>query len=59
MTRLRIEAAKRMLRNDDMSVKRIAREAGFATRANMYKCFRETLGMSPSEFRSNDTEPAA
>ncbi|MBI1336525.1 MAG: helix-turn-helix domain-containing protein [Phycisphaera sp.] len=49
--RLRLEAAKRLLRDHEMQVGQIARQVGFNTSVTIYNVFQRELGMSPSEYR--------
>jgi len=49
--RLRLEAAKRMLAEEDRQISEIARLTGFRTSIAMSKVFNRVLGSSPSAYR--------
>lgn len=49
---LRLEEAKRLLRNTDLSVNEVALSAGFGSRVNFFRCFRAALGTTPGEYRA-------
>lgn len=49
----RVEDAKNLLSETDLAVATIAREAGFNSIATFNRVFKETTGVSPSEFREN------
>lgn len=49
---LRIDEAKRLLRETDMPVTRVMLEAGFLTKSNFNREFRRLAGMSPSDWRA-------
>jgi AraC-like DNA-binding protein/ligand-binding sensor protein len=51
-TRLRIEAAKRLLLNRHLRVSEVAFEAGFDSIPYFNRAFRRLMGCSPSEFRA-------
>lgn len=53
---LRIEAAKRLLRQTDRSMTEIAHETGFGDSNYFARKFREATGRSPSEFRRTARE---
>lgn len=42
---------KSLLRNADLDIKEITRQAGFATQSSLSRFFRRQTGMSPSEYR--------
>ncbi|MCL1938372.1 MAG: helix-turn-helix domain-containing protein [Candidatus Azobacteroides sp.] len=49
----RIEYAKTLLLQDmNQTIESVAMDAGFTTIRNFYRLFKETYGMSPSEFRN-------
>ncbi|MCY4374655.1 MAG: helix-turn-helix transcriptional regulator, partial [Spirochaetaceae bacterium] len=48
----RIERAKLLIRNDQMSLQEIALAVGFAHQAHMTDTFRRLAGASPSHFRN-------
>ena len=47
----KIERAKVLLQNTQMSVQEISEQLGFTTRSYFARSFREVTGMSPTEFR--------
>ena len=47
----RIQAAKRLLRQDSLSIGQIAGEVGFAQQSHLASHFRRATGLSPTEFR--------
>ena len=49
--RLRLETAKRLLRNRGMPISRIARQAGFSSSIIMAQVFKRELGMSATAYR--------
>ncbi len=49
--RLRIDAAKQLLLNSELSVTQVAADCGFDTYINLYKAFMRHEGMSPIEWR--------
>lgn len=51
VTRRRMERAKTLLRNTDLSVREIARQCGFATTVFFARVFRRYVGQSPSAWR--------
>lgn len=53
--RVRTERAKRELVQTNRSVTEIARLAGFGEAMRMYEVFRRELGLSPSEYRQQNT----
>ncbi len=62
--RVRIDQAKRLLANSELSIGQIARVAGFGAAQQMARVFRRETGASPSEFREThrtvfDRRPAA
>lgn len=54
ITKSRIAAASRMLRDRDQSVAEIAHACGFYDHSAFTRAFRSATGMSPSEFRAQD-----
>jgi LacI family transcriptional regulator len=50
----RIEHAKKLLRSTDYKTEHVALESGFGSRERFSKCFKQTTGMSPVEFRNSD-----
>jgi LacI family transcriptional regulator len=50
--RLRIERAKRLLLDTDLSIKQVAHEAGFRSPVHMYQVFQYFVAAAPSVFRS-------
>jgi transcriptional regulator GlxA family with amidase domain len=51
LTRQRIEHARHLLESSDLSVDRIARQAGFGTGASMRQHLQAALGVSPTAYR--------
>jgi AraC family transcriptional regulator len=51
LSQLRIETARRLLRDGDQSVTEIAALCGFSTASQFSTAFRRETGMAPSEFR--------
>ena len=49
--RLRVEAARRALEDDDAPIKQIAHRCGFGDEERMRRAFVRRLGVSPSEYR--------
>lgn len=49
----RIDYAKRLLENSDMSALEISFETGFNTPAHFYKTFKKFTGISPIQYRKN------
>lgn len=49
--RTRIERAKRLLAQTDLSIGDVARHSGFTELRHMEHCFRKELGLTPSQFR--------
>ena len=52
-SQLRIELAKRLLEETDMSILEVGLECGFNTPSNFIRIFREFVGLVPSEYRKN------
>lgn len=53
ITKSRIAAASRMLRDNDLSVSDVAHACGFCDHSAFTRAFRTTCGMTPTEFRSH------
>ncbi|NOZ21607.1 MAG: helix-turn-helix domain-containing protein [Planctomycetes bacterium] len=53
LTELRIERAKRLLRNTQLRMSEIAHEVGYSRQSYFARKFRDVVGVSPSQFRSN------
>lgn len=51
LTNLRIERAKDLLRNSDMSIKQICSEAGYSDPNYFSRIFRKTVGVTPTEYK--------
>ncbi|TSB06573.1 helix-turn-helix domain-containing protein [Streptomyces benahoarensis] len=51
LTRQRVERARELLEGTDLTVERIAAEAGFGTAASLRAHAQAVLGVSPREFR--------
>ena len=54
VTELRIEKAKDLLQNTDMSIKDIFLSVGYNDYVNAGRKFKKKYGMSPSEFKLQD-----
>jgi AraC-like DNA-binding protein len=50
--RLRVERAKQLLEDTDLSVERVAQLSGFTLRPYFHRVFKEALGATPLEFRN-------
>jgi YesN/AraC family two-component response regulator len=48
---LRVERAKRLLRNGDSGTKSVCREAGFGDAATFARTFKKVTGMTPEEYK--------
>jgi len=53
--RMRIQRAKQLLRDTDLSIPKVATAAGFREPATMSRTFRRELGETPSEFRKRES----
>jgi len=53
--RLRLEAAKRLLRDESLQISQIARQVGFNSPVTINNIFHRELGMSPREYRKQLT----
>ena len=51
LTNLRIERAKELLRNSDMSIKQICSEAGYSDPNYFSRIFRKNVGVTPTEYK--------
>ena len=51
LTKVRIEEAKRLLKEECLNISQIADSAGFANSKNFSRVFREETGQTPSEYR--------
>jgi len=51
---LRIEEAKRLLSETELSMSEVAAKAGFDSRVNFFRSFREALGKTPGEYREEN-----
>jgi AraC-like DNA-binding protein len=49
----RLDCAKRMLRDREKNLSRIALDCGFNSSSYFYQCFNRAFNMSPSDFRKN------
>lgn len=48
---VRVDAARQLLLNSDLSLSEIAEQTGFSSAAHLGGCFREYTGISPARFR--------
>ncbi|WP_331373359.1 helix-turn-helix domain-containing protein [Sinorhizobium chiapasense] len=55
----RVETAKRLLRNPDLSLPAVAKEAGFADQSHLTRVFSEWVGESPGSWRRSNMEAPA
>lgn len=55
LTKVRINKAMELLRNQELSVEQVAQQVGFANGNYFSKVFRSYLGTSPGNFRSGST----
>ena len=55
LTRLRVERAKTILRENSISLIDIALDCGFSSHAHFSNRFRQLVGVTPSEFRRTHT----
>jgi AraC-like DNA-binding protein len=55
---LRIEKAKDLLQNTDLSIREIAYQVGYSSHANLTTTFRNVVGLAPKEFRKRRGRPA-
>ena len=53
LTELRIEEAKKMLMQTDMTVSEISDETGFSDTSYFSKVFLKAVGVSPTHYRRN------
>lgn len=51
LIRQRVEQAKRLLKNPELSITWIALECGFANQSHFARCFRQCTGLNPNQFR--------
>jgi LacI family transcriptional regulator len=51
LRRRRLQALARLLRSTDLPITDLAPTVGFRTLVHLHKCFRETYGMTPREYR--------
>ena len=49
---LRIEHAKQMLLNDDIDINKICEECGFVSRQTFFRVFKNTVGLTSTEYRT-------
>ncbi len=52
LTKVRIEKAKQMLQNPDLTAVRIAAEVGYQDASYFSRVFRQTMGMTPNQYRN-------
>ena len=53
LTRIRIDKAKRMLRETNEKVHVISEACGFGDAVNLYRCFKRHVGLAPRSYRDN------
>jgi two-component system response regulator YesN len=54
LTSLRIEEAKRLLRNTDLSIVAIAEKVGYPNVTNFYRHFQRLQGTTPAAYRQKE-----
>lgn len=52
----RLEKAKQLLRDTDMHITRIAESVGYSAKTSFYLAFKRHMGISPTEYRQQNTE---
>lgn len=52
LTQVRIERAKRLLQNSDLTVARVAKESGYRDAGYFCRVFRQVVGVTPNQYRS-------
>ena len=50
----RIEAAQKLLETTDLSISAVAEQTGFASAAHFRRVFRETMNISPLQYRKSN-----
>ena len=55
LTQRRMAAAEEMIRNG-MALEEVGKKLGYSDHSSFYRCFRQTYGVSPREFRQGKTE---
>jgi LacI family transcriptional regulator len=50
---MRLERARRLLLESDMSIPKVAAAAGFNTASYFVQVFREKIGTTPARYRAN------
>lgn len=58
LTQQRVERARHLLEETDLTVDRVADRAGFGTGASLRQHFQEALGVSPHAYRRTFRGPA-
>lgn len=53
LEQLRIQKARLLLENPDLSIRKVAEESGFGSENTFYKAFRRIYRVSPSAYRAN------
>jgi transcriptional regulator GlxA family with amidase domain len=53
LNRLRVEHARRLLRDSDLKLEAVAQDCGFANRFHFIRAFRRTTGVIPREYRQD------
>jgi AraC family transcriptional regulator len=53
LLQLRIERARELMREKEMSLIDIAAECGFSSHSHMSRAFRQFMGVTPTSFRRN------
>lgn len=56
LTEIRLNEAKKLLHNSDISIKEVAKRVGYRECGYFSKVFRKTFGKTPSEYRSSLNE---
>ncbi|NGZ74780.1 AraC family transcriptional regulator [Saccharibacillus alkalitolerans] len=53
LMRIRIDRARRLLKETSLKVHQIARQVGYADQAYFSRCFKSVVGVSPASYRAN------
>jgi LacI family transcriptional regulator len=56
LMRLRVERLKRLLVESDTRIKKLGRQAGFGTPANMFQVFKARVGTTPAAYRAEHAD---
>ncbi|AET70172.1 adenosine deaminase [Desulfosporosinus orientis DSM 765] len=56
ITKIRVDKAKELLKQGDISILEIALATGFKSLSNFYKCFKDKTGYTPCEYKKSRGE---